>query len=60
MKVVKRVFFEAEGEKVKLTELAKSCKNSNELSLEVESKFGLNFSDAIFIAEYWFNLVKNK
>lgn len=57
MKVVKRVYFETDGEKQKLTEMAKQCKDSNELSLKVEEAFGVNFSDAMFIAEYWYNLV---
>lgn len=60
MKVVKRVYFEAEGEKQKLTEMAKECKTPNELSLKVESYFEVSYMDAMFIAEYWFNLIQKK
>lgn len=60
MKIVKRVYFEADGEKEKLTELAKQCKNSNELALKLDKVFGLNFTDAMFVADYWFNLIHKK
>ena len=60
MKVVKRVFFDAPGEKEKLNELTKKHKDFHSLAFAIESNFGIDFNDSLFIAEYWLNLINEK
>lgn len=58
MKVVKRTLFEEPGEKKKLLNLLKECKEKRKVpALEIEKEFNVPYLDARFIADYWINKI---